>query len=294
MPDYDIVADLPCHVGEGPLWHPDEAALYFTDIPNGKLYRHDPATGDTDTVYHDARPIGGYTLQQDGSLLLFRDKGNVVTFRDAQVLDTVIDHIPGLESTRFNDVIADPRGGVFCGTMSSDDVAGRWYYLAPDGTLSQRLDDQGTPNGMGFSPDRKTLYYQDSRKATLWAFDYDPQNGQTTNQRALRIASDHDDRGRGDGMTVDAEGNLWSARWGGACVLKCTRDGTPVQAYDVPSDAVTSCCFAGPDMTDLYITSAMGQNRPKSGEYAGSLFKMNLGIKGVEEFRSLVGGAAAS
>ncbi|MEO0963939.1 MAG: SMP-30/gluconolactonase/LRE family protein [Planctomycetota bacterium] len=289
MPDYEIIADLRCHTGEGPLWHPDEQAVYFVDIPQGLMYRHDPAAGSTEVVYDEGRPIGGYTVQADGSLLLFRDKGNVVTFRDGTILDIVIDHVPGLESTRFNDVIADPLGGVFCGTMTSDAVAGRLYYLAPDGTLTQLLDDQGTPNGMGFSPDRTTLYYQDSRKATLWAFDYDEATGAATNQRALRVAPDHGDRGRGDGMTVDAEGNLWSARWGGGSVLKCTPDGVPVETYELPSDAVTSCCFAGPTMTDLYVSSAMGQNRPKSGEYAGSLFKLRPGVKGVEEFRSTIG-----
>jgi D-xylonolactonase len=170
--------------------------------------------------------------------------------------------------------------------MSSDEVAGRWYYLAPDGTLDQRLDDQGTPNGMGFSPDRKTLYYQDSRKQTLWAFDYDAGTGATSNQRSLRVASEQGDRGRGDGMTVDADGNLWSCRWGGGCVLKCRPDGTPIEAYDLPAENVTSCCFAGPDMADLYITSAMGQDRPQSGQHAGALFKLTPGVKGVAEFRS--------
>ncbi|MEM9251456.1 MAG: SMP-30/gluconolactonase/LRE family protein [Planctomycetota bacterium] len=286
MPDYEIVADLPCQTGEGPLWHPDENVVYFADIPQGKLYRHDPAAGSTDVVYDEGRPIGGYTVQADGALLLFRDKGNVVTFRDGTILDTVIDHVPGLESTRWNDVIADPLGGVFCGTMSSDAVAGRWYHLAADGTLKQLLGDQGTPNGMGFSPDRKTLYYQDSRKQTLWAFDYDEATGEADNQRSLRVAKDHGDRGRGDGMTVDAEGDLWSCRWGGGCVLKCTPDGLPVAAYDLPAENVTSCCFAGPTMTDLYVTSAMGQHRTSADDYAGSLFKMTPGVKGVEEFRS--------
>jgi len=288
MTDYTIAADLPCRTGEGPLWHPDERVVYFVDIPAGKLFRHDPATGQTDTVYHD-RPVGGYTIQADGSLLLFRDKGNVVTFRDGKVLDTVIEQVDGLGSTRFNDVCADPLGGVFCGTMSSDEIAGRLYRLHPSGELELLLEHQGTPNGMGYSSDQKTMYYQDSRLATLWAFDFDTDTGKITEQRALRRAKEWGDRGRGDGMCVDADGNLWSARWGGGCVLKCSPDGTPVEEYELPAENVTSCCFAGPDLTDLYVSSASGEKRPDSGQYAGSLFKLSPGVKGKEEYRSNIG-----
>src|SRR5690606_32679683 len=111
---------------------------------------------------YDDRPVGAMTIQADGQLLLFRDKGNVVTFRDGRVTGTIIDAIAGLEETRFNDVIADPEGRVFAGTMSfGGDRSvhnGRLYRIERDGSYAVVSDGHGTPNSMGFTPDLKQMY----------------------------------------------------------------------------------------------------------------------------------------
>ncbi|MEM6748910.1 MAG: SMP-30/gluconolactonase/LRE family protein [Planctomycetota bacterium] len=290
--DLEILCDTRCDTGEGPLYHPGDGRVYWSDIPAGKMYRvpaDAPAGSEPELIYDEGRPVGGYTLQADGSLLLFRDRGNVVVWRDGAVAQTILDEVPGLESTRFNDVIADPLGGVFCGTMSSDAVKGRLYRLSPAGELTQLLDDQGTPNGMGFSPDRKTLYYQDSRQAKLFAFDFDTDTGATSNFRALRDARASGDTGRGDGMTVDADGTLWSFRWGGWSLLRCDTAGAPDWEVALPAENVTSGCFGGPDFDKLYVTSASGSGRPGTGEHAGALFRLDVGARGVAEFRSRVG-----
>src|SRR5215831_17419022 len=111
----ELVADHACVVGEGPLWHPDERRLYWVDIGRGRLFRYDPATSGHEMVY-EGEAVGGFTVQADGALLLFMARGAVKIWRDGQ-LTTVIDELPDERTTRFNDVIADPAGRVFCGTM---------------------------------------------------------------------------------------------------------------------------------------------------------------------------------
>ncbi|MHC4399621.1 MAG: SMP-30/gluconolactonase/LRE family protein, partial [Planctomycetota bacterium] len=115
----EIVVRSQCVLGEAPLWHPAEKRLYWADIDRGRLHRFDPATGEHKIVL-EGRPIGGLTCQADGSLLLFRDRGTVEIFRDGEIVRTVLPKIPDEATSRFNDVIADPRGRVFCGTMPTE------------------------------------------------------------------------------------------------------------------------------------------------------------------------------
>ena len=118
-PSPTVVADVPCETGESPLWHPDKERLYWCDIPNGDLYAYDPAVEDHERVYTDADGrIGGFTIQMDGTLLLFGEGGTVQRFDPAdERVSTVIESDPDRFSERFNDVIADPEGRVFCGVM---------------------------------------------------------------------------------------------------------------------------------------------------------------------------------
>ncbi len=285
---FEIVADYACETGEGPLWHADEQALYWVDIPRGRLFRYDPGA-ETHAMLYEDRPIGGYTIQADGSLLCFRDGGNIVEL-DAEGLlrRTIVASVPELAGTRFNDVVAAPDGGVFAGTMSCETLAGRLYHLSREGVLSVVLEGQGTPNGMGFSPDEKWMYYQDSRAQTLSRFDYDRASGEVSQPRLLRTASEAGDRGRGDGLTVDVNGDLWSARWEGGCVLQCDPMGVPRREYDLPAECVTSMAFGGAELTELYVSSARGGERPEQGIAAGALFRLDPGVKGRAEYRSRV------
>ena len=281
----EMIADDHCETGEGPLWHPTEKRVYWTDIPAGHVFRYDPATGMHEICY-TGDVVGGFTVQEDGSLLFFMEKGAVKTWRDGE-LATVIDEIPDERETRFNDVIADPEGRVFCGTMPTPERPGRLYRLDTDGTLHLILDEVGISNGMGFTEDRRTMYFTDTPTLNIYRFDYDRLTGDISNREVFARAAEDD--GMPDGMTVDALGYVWSARWDGHCLVRYTPHGVEDRRITFPVKKVSSLTFGGADYTDIYVTTAGGHIKHEDGEHAGALFRLNLGIRGVEEFYSRIG-----
>lgn len=285
QPQPQPIADYACITGEGPLWHSLERKVYWADIPRGRLFRYDPAIGHHEMCAELPEAVGGFTVQADGSLLLFMARGAVKIWRAGE-LTTVIDEIPQERDSRFNDVIADPAGRVFCGTMPTRERPGRLYRLDTDGTLTQLLDGVGVSNGMGFTPDRRQMYYTDTRRREIYLFDYDQADGGLSNRRVfVRVP---EGEGGPDGMTVDAEGYVWSARWDGSRLVRYAPDGRQVLKIDFPVKKVSSVIFGGADYTDMYITTAGGDKKESDGEHAGALFHLNLNIRGVPEFFSRV------
>lgn len=285
--EIERVSATACVTGENPLWHPDERAVYWTDIPGAKIYRYDPASGET-TVHYSGDIVGGFTLQADGALLLFGAGGKITLLKDGKA-DILLQGIPDEAQKRFNDVIADPMGRVFAGTMRASGYMGRLYRVDTDLTLTTVIPEVGISNGLGFSPDRSTLYYTDSDPArAIYRFDYDMSTGAVTNQRTFLTVQEGD--AVPDGLTVDADGNIWSARWDGGCVVKYAPDGRELMRLVVPGAVkITSLAFGGDDGGDIYITSAGGDDKGSNGEYAGSLFRVRLGVHGLPEFRSRIG-----
>ena len=281
----ELIADYGCETGEGPLWHADEKRVYWLDIPRGRMYRYDPATGAHEECYR-GDVIGGMTLQADGTLLCFMDKGAIKVWKDG-FIKTIVEDIPDERESRFNDVMADPGGRVFCGTMPTEDRLGRLYRLDTDGTLTKLLEGITCSNGMGFTPDRKQMYYTDSMVNKIYLFDYDEATGDITNQRVW--VRTPDGAGIPDGMTVDAEGYVWSARWDGHALVRFAPDGTEDMRIEFPAKKVSCPIFGGDEYTDLYVTTAGGQDKAQEGEGAGALFRVRMGIRGVPEFRSRVG-----
>lgn len=282
--DPELIADYACITGEGPLWHEDEARLYWSDIPNGLLFRYDPVTGDHERVY-DGAVVGGYTIEADGALLLFGARGSVRRWRDGE-LTTVIDEIVAERGTRFNDVIADPEGRVFCGTMPDGDRPGRLYRLDLDGSVTVVLEDAGLSNGMGFTPDLTAMYHTDTAKGTITRFDYDRGSGDLTNGQI--VVTIPGDAGFPDGIAVDTNGDLWSARWDGGALYQYSSAGDELQRVLFPARKVSSVTFAGPDYRDAYVTTAGGDNKAEEGSGAGALFRVDLGVQGRAPFRSRI------
>ena len=278
----ELIADYNNHVGEGPLWHQTERLLYWVDIPQGRIFRYDPESGKHEQFFQ-GRVIGGFTIQEDGALLLFMDRGSIAVLRHGE-LDYVVEEIPEERETRFNDVIADPRGSVFCGTMPTETDPAKLYRLDSDGSLTVVLDGIGLSNGLGFTLDRKQMYYTDSFARKIYVFDYDEDTSEITNQRVF--VETPEDGGIPDGMTVDGEGYVWSARVDGSALFRYTPDGTQGRSITFPARKVSSVTFGGQDMEEMYVTTIGGDNKAEEGPGAGALFRLKLGIRGVPDYRS--------
>lgn len=281
----ELIADYECVTGEGPIWHEDEQKLYWSDIPTGRLFRYDPATGSHEQIY-GGPVVGGFTIQADGSLLLFGERGAVTIWRDG-ASETVIDEIPAEQDTRFNDVIADPEGRVFCGTMPTENRPGHLYRLDTNGDLKIVVEGLGVSNGLGFTPDLGKIYHTDTTKREINRYRYDRATGEI-DQKELYVRVP-DGEGGPDGMTVDTEGYVWSARWDGNALYRYTPGGEVDRRFTFPARKVSSVIFAGPDYRDVYVTTAGGQNKPEEGEGAGALFRIRPGVQGRPEFLSRIG-----
>jgi D-xylonolactonase len=279
-----VVANYECEVGECPLWHPDEQQLYWTDQFTGRLFRYDPASR-THEQFYDGDDVTGFTFQADGSLLLFMDEGAVKRLEDGKLTD-IIDEVPELRESRFNDVIADPEGRVFCGTQPATDDLAYLYRLDTDGELTTLRDDVELANGLGFSPDLESLYLCETMGGRVYEFDYDRATGTLSNQTTF--VEIPQDEGLPDGLTVDTAGRVWVALYGGQSLVRFAPDGTQDQRIEFPTQDVTSLTFGGSSMTDLYVTSA-AHRADDDDQHAGALYHLSLdGIDGSEAFYSTV------
>jgi D-xylonolactonase len=280
------IVDCQCHTGENPLWDAKERCLYWTNITRGELFRYFPATDRSEQCY-SGEPIGGFTLQADGALLLFMARGAVAVWNGAG-LQTIVEEIPDERAGRFNDVLADRDGRVFCGTMPTLAHPGRLYRLDTDGSLHLLLDGLGIPNGMAFTPDQQRMYFTDSTARRIYLFNYDASTGALANRRVW-LQTPEDD-GLPDGMTVDSQGGVWSARWDGSALYHYTPDGIEDQRVVFPARKVSSVTFGGDEYQDLYVTTALGDGtRIEQGSGAGALFRLRSAVRGVPEFFSRVG-----
>ena len=318
-----LIADFQCVVGESPLWHPDEQRLYWVDIPTGRMFRYDPAQRVSERIY-EHESIGGLTLQVDGTLLLLQREGAVRTWREG-VLRTVLPAQPNQAGYRFNDALAEPSGMVLCGTMvdSSNSrqrgakslMAGRRIFrrvaqkvlsrlgriqhtgtnrgsgallrLGIDASLTELVGGVGLANGSDFTPDRSGVYFTDSTKREIYLFDYDQRTGTLSNRQIFaRIPNGE---GLPDGLTVDSRGYVWSARFGGGCLVRYAPDGREVTRVKLPAQKVTSVAFGGSEYTDLFVTTAGGNGRGNDGTGAGGLFHLDPGVQGLPNFHSRIG-----
>lgn len=256
----NVYADFACELAEGVLWHPKEQIVYFVDIERGRLYRGQE-------LLLEDEPMGGFTFQEDGSLLLFSTRGQVKRFRAGEL--SLLARVEGEDDTRFNDVIATPDGRVIAGSLS-----GKVYRFDPGGGYELLLQDIQQPNGMGFSPDERWLYFTESHAQTIHRFAY--RDGRLSERVALVVTEEN---GVPDGLTVDAEGNLWSARWDGRVAICYDPSGKELRRVDFPAQNITSLTFGGPGYDRLFASSASPEGR---------IFQTEVGARGKPEFFSRI------
>jgi D-xylonolactonase len=283
----ELIADERSDTAEGPLWHEDLQVLFWLDIPAGRLFRYDPTSGTHAIAYEAEGQIGGYTIQEGGELLMFGERGRIWTWDPLTGSERLlIEEIPAERGTRFNDVIADPEGRVFAGTMPDGHRSGHLYRLDPDRSLTLVLDDAGVSNGMDFTPDLTGMYHTNTTERTISRYHYDRASGAIS----LESVAVHVPEGEGspDGMTLDRDGDIWSARWDGGALFHYSPEGQLLGSKTFPARKVSSITFGGPDWTDAYVTLAGGTDREAEGEGAGALYRTSLGVAGRPPFRSRI------
>jgi sugar lactone lactonase YvrE len=192
-------------------------------------------------------------------------------------------HLP---QNRFNDGKVDRSGRVWAGTMNENgpEPTGSLYRLDPSGSIKRMATGFICANGLGWSPDNRTMYFTDSMIRTIWTYEFDPATGGLGERRVFATLAANE--GLPDGLTVDSEGFVWSAVWDGWRVLRYAPDGTIERTIRMPVQRPSSCMFGGPDLKTLYITSAcveLGWNALKNGPLAGSLFALSTDVAGLPE-----------
>ena len=270
-------------LGEGALWNPETAKLYWVDIEGRALHVFDPATGH-DRCYPVGQRIGTVVPRRGGRALVALQNGIHEIDLNTGLLILLANTLSE-NSLRFNDGKCDPAGRFWVGTfdMLLRPHAGTLYRFDPDGSTHVMLRRITNSNGIAWSSDRRTMYYIDTPTLAVQAFDYDHATGSIANPRVvIRFA---EAEGWPDGMTIDAEGKLWVARWGGGRVQRHDpATGALLQVVTVPAPFTSSCAFGGPGLETLFITSARGGLTPQqAAEFplSGDVFAVQPGVAGV-------------
>ena len=279
------VLDARATLGEGPVWDAARAALWWIDCAAPSLHRFDPVRG-ADESWPMPCPVGCVVPSARGDLVLARADGFVRFDPRSGATAPIADPEAHRPANVFNDGKADPRGRLWAGTVGAaypeTDPVGALYRLDPDGRCSCHAEGFICPNGLGWSPDGRTMYVTDSNPGVIWAYPFDMESGtlggrRTLYRSALPGASP-------DGLAVDAEGCIWSAHWNGSAVLRIAPDGRVVGSVPIPCAKPTSCAFGGPGLATLYVTSARfdtAEDVLRANPTSGGVFAFAPGVAGM-------------
>jgi len=264
-------------LGEGALWSQREQALYWVDILACRLHRFDPAT-ETQSQWTFGEEISAVAERAAAPGLIVTLRRGFVLFEPAGGGEPRYLHQPetDLPGNRFNDGKCDALGRFWAGTMDFACKAptGALYRYDPDGRCTRHDSGFAVTNGPTWSADGRTLYFNDTVNGRIHAYDFDAAAGTLSNKRLWHSFAPGD--GVPDGMATDADGRIWIAHWGGACV-SCHDPASAQELCRVllPVDQVTNCAFGGPDLRTLFITTASSGLTPAQLEaqpLAGGLF----------------------
>jgi sugar lactone lactonase YvrE len=274
--DADVWLDTRAEIGEGPIWDHREERLLFVDIPAGELY----STGMAGcaVVRGIGQPLGAVGLRGHSGYVLGTERGFAFMEHDGAI-EALPE--PALSSDLvMNDSQVGPDGSFWGGSRAWDSRpgAGSVYRLGPDGTVETVVEGVTISNGLGWSIDGKCMYYVDSPTQSIDVFDFDVESGAIANRRSLAKVPD----GLPDGLCVDEEGSIWVAIYGAGLVNRYSPKGDLIGAVRIPAQMATSCCFGGPDLEVLFITSGSAHLslEERHAQHAGALFATDVGVRG--------------
>lgn len=285
------VAPVGDRCGEAATWSPDEQALYWCDVNRFLIHRLDAQERVTSWFFDE--PVTALSLTEEPGVWLVALASRLILWRPSD--DSRRDHgfrLSDWPTARLNDGRAAPNGDFWIGSMSNNvgpngepaEAAfghGVLHRIRPGGRVSEEKRGLGISNTVCWSPDRRTFYFGDTQRNTIWAYDYDAASGEIANERAFFSGFD---RGAPDGSSIDAEGRLWNCRFDGGCVVCVDPDGRIEQVLEVPARNVTTCAFGGAALKTLYITTAAMMTSP-SDRLAGSLFAWEAEVAGLDGFK---------
>jgi sugar lactone lactonase YvrE len=280
----EIVSDHICELGEGPLWDKANNCILWLDITKGNIHRYNTNTG-THAYFNVGEMIGCLALRESGEFIAGLENGIAFIDTERKTVRHIANPEEGLNN-RFNDGKCDAAGRFWAGTMakSEEEGKGNLYVMETDLSVKKKIDNVSISNGIAWSADNTTLYYINTPTNYVFAFDYNIENAEIDNQRVV-IDLTHE-TGYADGMTIDDEGMLWIAFYGGWRVGRYDPlTGELLTHTELPVANVTCCTFGGNDLNDLYITTAAkGLNAGELQQQpdAGKLFVIkNCGSKGM-------------
>ncbi len=282
-------ADVACVVpaasflGEGPVWLQDRARLAFVDILAPAVVLANPADGSFQS-FPMPELVGAIAPRKRGGFLLATQSGLKTFDPEAGTLATLAAPEADRPGNRFNDGKCDRKGRFWAGTLALDATPGHGalYRLDPDGSCRRMESGLHVSNGLDWSPDNRTFYFTDTTVRRIYAYDFDLETGAIANRRVFVQVPDG--VGKPDGLTVDAEGFVWSAHWDGWCVTRYDLDGRVDRVINVPVPRPTSCAFGGSDMSTLFITSArirLSAQQLSEAPLSGGVFAYRAGVRGL-------------
>ncbi|XP_054272316.1 regucalcin-like [Macrosteles quadrilineatus] len=286
-------------LGEGPYWDEENQTLFYVDIFKHSIHSYRPQTDEHHVVEVDSegQPVSLIVkVKGEQTKFVISVKNSLATVHwdglsTKSLKPEVIVNLEGSDNpTRINDGKCDPSNRLWAGTMSSKKEdhtkeVGSFYLLQHDKKVVKHLSNVSISNGLAWSLDKKKMYYIDSLKYGIDSYDYDETSGTISNGKQVFCFKKNNIDGFPDGMTIDSEGMLWVACFMGARVLRIDpTTGELKFTLQIPSYQVTSVCFGGPNLEDLYVTSAkQGFTEELEEKYplAGYSFKVTgLGVKG--------------
>lgn len=287
--DAELILDARNATGESPVWSVRDQALYWVDIPAGRLHRWSP--DGQSRSWQASQMLACIAAHQGGGWIAGMETGlfHLQPDDNDQLVATLLLEVRhAKDGMRFNDGRCDRQGRFWAGTMLMDMAAGAvvgamYRYQSGQPSLEPQLDGFIVPNGLGFSPDGKTLYLSDSHPDVqkIWAFDYDTDSGTPHNRRLFVDMNAHP--GRPDGAAVDADGCYWICGNDAGLIHRFTPQGKLDRSLAVPVKKPTMCAFGGPDLDTLFVTSIRPGGDLADQPLAGGIFALRPGVKGLEE-----------
>ncbi|HEY1132621.1 MAG TPA: SMP-30/gluconolactonase/LRE family protein [Roseateles sp.] len=285
----DILALGPhrCLLGESPLWHPAEQALYAVDIPGRQVLRWREGAGEPEVWEQDAEP-GCIAARASGGLLVARRDGlwALDTTTGAQRCIAPPPYDPA--RLRFNDGKVDPAGRLWVGSISDAREPEAALYRFDGRAFASQVPGLTTSNGLAWSPDGRRVHWSDTKAHRIYVADFDTVTGALL---APRVFAEFQPRtpgvaygGRPDGAAMDAEGCYWAAMFEGGCLLRIAPSGEVLERVELPVACPTMPTFGGADLRTLFITTARDKRPAEELEcqpLAGAVLKLRVAVPGL-------------